>query len=115
VGAGAALSAQSPQVFQFVLSATDRNGAPVGDLHPEDIVMSEDGEKQQIAKVEALSVPMKLTIAVDNSAASAAALDNFRDGLAGLVEALPPDVEVTLIAITPQPRTVVKSTTDRTQ
>ena len=113
--AAVSLSAQSPKVFQFVLSATDQNGAPVGNLRPEDVLMSENGEKQQIARVEALSVPMKLTIAVDNSATSAAALDNFRDGLAGLVGALPRDVEVTLIAITPQPRTVVKFTTDRTQ
>jgi hypothetical protein len=112
--AGVSLAAQGT-TFQFVLSATDQNGAPVGGLGPEDVIMSEDGEKQQIAKVEPLSVPIKLTIAVDNSAAIAAALDNFRDGLAGLVEALPPDVEVTLIVLAAQPRTVVKSTTDRTQ
>lgn len=112
--AGARLVAQG-QTFQFVLSATDQNGAPVGDLQPSDVVMSENGERQQIAKLEPIAVPMKLTLVVDNSGSSAEAIDHYRAGLSGLVEALPPDVEVTLIAIAPQPRTVVKPTTDRVQ
>jgi len=62
--------------------------------------------------VEPLPVPMKLTIAVDNGVDSGDAIDHFRNGLAGLVEALPSDVEVTLISTAPQPRTIVKPTAD---
>jgi hypothetical protein len=87
----------------------------VTDLRTDDVVMSENGVKQQVVKVEPLSVPMKLTIAVDNGLDTADAIDHFRNGLTGLVEALPPDVEVTLIATAPQPRTIVKSTKDREQ
>jgi hypothetical protein len=58
---------------------------------------------------------MKLTIAVDNGADSADALAHYRSGLTALVEALPPDVEVTLIVTAPQPRMVVRPTTDRSQ
>ena len=112
---GVWLSAQPPQVFQFFVSARDAGGAPVTDLGPEDILMSENGVRQQIAKVEPLAIPVKLTIAVDNGLDSGDVLAHYRSGLKGLVEALPPDVEITLITTAPQPRTVVRPTTDRTQ
>jgi hypothetical protein len=111
--AGVCLSAQT--TFQFVVSATDSSGAPVTDLRAEDVVMSENGVKQQVVKVEPLAVPMKLTIAVDNGFDTVDAIDHFRTGLTGLIQALPPEVEVTLIATAPQPRTVVKPTTDHEQ
>jgi|RhiMetdeSRZDD1v2_1073273.scaffolds.fasta_scaffold782313_1 hypothetical protein len=107
------LSAQTS--FQFFVSAVDADGKPVTDLRPEDVLMSENGVQQQIVKVEPLAVPMKLTIAVDNGLDSSEALAHYRSGLTGLVEALPPDVEITLITTAPQPRTVVKPTTDRRQ
>ena len=115
VAVGVWLSAQTPQVFQFVVSATNADGMPVSDLRPDDIVMSEDGVRQQVAKVEPVAVPIKLTIAVDNGVESSDAIAHYRTGLTGLVKALPPDVEVTLITTAPQPRTVVKPTTDRTR
>jgi hypothetical protein len=106
--------AQTPQVFQFVVSATDADGAPVADIRPEDVLMSEDGVRQLVVKVEPLAVPIKLTIAVDNGLDSGDALAHYRSGLTGLVQALPPDVEITLITTAPQPRTVVRPTTNRT-
>jgi hypothetical protein len=109
------VSAQAPQVFQFVVSASDASGMPVTDLRPEDVVMSENGVSQPVIKLEPLAIPMKLTIAVDNGVETADVLAHYRTGLTGLVEALPPDVEVTLIAIAGQPRTVVRPTTDRKQ
>lgn len=109
------LAAQSSQTFQFAVSATDGAGAPVTDLKAEDVVMSENGVRQQVVKVEPLSVPVKLTLAVDNSVDSTDALVHYRSGLTGLVEALPPDVEITLITTAPQPRMVVRPTTDRAQ
>ena len=112
---GVLLSAQTPQVFQFVVSATDADGTPVSDLGPDDIVMSENGERQKIVKVEPVAIPMKLTIAVDNGLESSDAIAHYRTGLTGLVQALPPDVEVTLITTAPQPRTVVRPTTSRSQ
>lgn len=109
------LSAQTPQVFQFVVSATDADGAPVADLRAEDVLMSEDGVRQLVVKVEPVAIPMKLTIAVDNGLESTEALGHYRAGLTGLIEALPPDIEITLITTAPQPRTVVRPTTNRTQ
>jgi hypothetical protein len=51
---------------------------------------------------------------VDNGRESTTALTSLRTGLTGLVEALPQDVEVTLITMS-QPQTVVRPTTDRAQ
>jgi hypothetical protein len=111
----ATVFAQTPQVFEFFVSAADATGKRVTDLRPEDVVMSENGVRQEVVKVERQPVPIKITIAVDNSQDSAESLVHYRAGLAGLVEGLPRDVEVTLITTTPQPRMVVRPTTDRTQ
>jgi hypothetical protein len=109
------LSAQAPQTFQFAVSASDASGTPVTDLKPEDVVMTENGVRQQVVKVEPLSIPIKLTLVIDNGIDSANALVHYRAGLTGLVEALPPDLEITLITMAPQPRTVLRPTTDRAQ
>ena len=114
IAAPAALRAQGQQ-FQFVVAAADANGTPVTDLKPEEVVMSENGMPAKVLKVEPYSVPVKLTIVVDNSAGSREALSHYRTGLTGLVEALPMDVEVGIVAIAPQPRNVVRPTTDREQ
>src|SRR5215470_4688961 len=107
------VSAQTPQIFQFYISATNADGMPVKDLRPDDVIMSENGVRQTVAKVEPVSVPIKLTIAVDNGLESADAIAHYRVGLKGLVDALPPDVEVTLITTSPPPRMVVKPTAGR--
>ena len=112
VGVSASLSAQ-PQVFQFFVSATSADGMPVSDLKTDDVVMAENGERQKVTKVEPFSVPMKLTIAIDNGLESGDAIAQYRTGLTGLIQALPPDVEITIITTAPQPRTVVKPTTNR--
>jgi hypothetical protein len=112
---GVWVSAQTPQVFQLYISATNADGMPVKDLRPDDVIMSENGVRQTVAKVEPVSIPIKVTIAVDNGLESGDAIAHYRVGLKGLIEALPPDVEVTLITTSPQPRTVVKPTTDRAQ
>jgi hypothetical protein len=109
------MSAQTPQVFQFYISATNADGMPVKDLRPDDVIMSENGVRQTVARVEPVAVPIKVTITVDNGLESADAIAHYRVGLKGLVEALPPDVEVTLITTSPQPRMVVKPTIDRAQ
>jgi hypothetical protein len=90
VAVGVWLSGQTPQVFQFVVSATNADGMPVADLGPDDIVMSEDGVRQKIAKVEQVAIPSKVTIAVDNGLESSDAIAHYRIGLKGLVEALRP-------------------------
>jgi hypothetical protein len=101
--------------FQFIVAARDGSGTPVTDLKAEEVVMSENGAPARIARIEPFSLPVKVTLAVDNGRDSREALAYYRTGLKGLVEALPADVEMTLITTAPQPRTVVRPTKDRAQ
>ena len=99
--------------FQFIIAVADGKGRPVTDLARTEIVMSENGLMHEIVKVEPYRVPVRLTIAVDNGPLSGDALGHYRAGLTGLVNALSQDVEVTLLTTSPQPRMVVRPTTER--
>lgn len=108
----AGLDAQSGQI-QFVIAAHDASGAPVPDLLPSDIVMIEAKARATVLKVEPHPIPVKLTVAVDNGAFSVDMLAHYRTGLSRMLDTLPGDMEVTLITTAPQPRMVVRPTTDR--
>jgi uncharacterized protein YegL len=101
------------QLLVFI-SATDSSGASVTDLKPEEIAMTEDGAPGKVVSLDRHQLPIKLTVAVDNGKDSTPAMSSLKTGLTGLVEGLPPDVEVTLITMS-QPQTVVRPTTDRAQ
>ena len=103
-----------PNQLQVFISATDASGAPVPDLKPEEIAFTENGKPGTVASLDRHQLPIKLTIAVDNGRESTTALATLRTGLTGMVEALPPDVEVTLITMS-QPQMVVRPTIDRAQ
>jgi hypothetical protein len=104
-----------PNQFQFIVAATDAGGTPVTDLKASEVVMTESGAVATVLKIEPYKVPVKLTLAVDNGIDSREALAHYRAGLKGLVDALPSDIEVTLITTAPQPRMVVRPTTNRQQ
>jgi hypothetical protein len=56
----------------------------------------------------------KVQILIDNgSGIPAEALGDLRKGVTGLLEALPPNIEVTLVTTAPQPRFLERATTDR--
>jgi hypothetical protein len=112
--ASGVLNAQSRQL-EFILSAVDASGAPVTDIKAEEVVMAENGAPGTIVKIEPFRIPVKLTVGIDNGPTSREAIAHYRTGLTGLVETLPPDVEVTIITTAPQPRTIVRATTDREQ
>jgi hypothetical protein len=99
--------------FQFVVSVVDQSGKPVSDLTRDEIILTENGIADEIVKVEPFAVPVEVTVAVDNGPLSADSLVHYRNGLTGLVKALPGDVEITLITMAPQPLMVVRPTTDR--
>ncbi len=107
--------AQNPQTIQFVVGAVDKEGKPVKDLKPEEIIFADKGGKGTVTKMEPFSLPVKVTIAVDNGNQSAEAIPHYRIGLKAFVEAFPEDVEFTIIATSPQPRMVLRPTTDRAQ
>jgi hypothetical protein len=109
------LSAQAPGTLTLYLSAMDASGKPVTDLKPEEITMSENGVAGKVTAAEKFSLPIHLTVALDNGPGSAQSLGFYRNGMKGFVDALPEGTEVTVIAMAPTPRMVLKSGTMKDQ
>jgi len=109
--AGAGLRAQQP--FVFFVSLADSTGAPVASLTADDVKVVENGVEGKIVKIEPIDWPIKLQLLVDNGAGLGDALVQMRNGLKGLVMALPDGIEMSLITTAPQPRNIVRPTTDR--
>jgi len=74
----------------------------------------EDDKEAKILKIEPINWPSKVQILLDNGAGLGSEnLTHLRNGTRGLIEALPEGTEVTLVTTAPQPRFVVRATTDR--
>jgi hypothetical protein len=106
-----ALSAQAPGTMTLYLSAMDASGKPVTDLKAEEITMSENGVAGKITAIEKYSLPLHLTIALDNGPGSPNSLGFYRNGMKGLIDALPEGVEMVVYSMAPQPHQVIKPTT----
>ena len=104
-----------PNQLQVFIAPVDGSGAPITDLKPEELAMTENGAPGKVVTLERYNLPTKLTIAVDNGKDSQVALAAIRTGLTSMLETLPADMEVTLITMAPQPQMVVRPTTDRGQ
>jgi hypothetical protein len=108
---GVALRAQQP--FVFFASLADSSGTPVATLTADDMKVVENGVEGKIVKIEPIDWPIKVQLLVDNGAGLGEALVQIRNGLKGLVMAMPDGIEMSLITTAPQPRNIVKPTTDR--
>ena len=104
---------QFPPTIDFIVAATDKAGNPVTDLKPEEVILTEKVGKGEVVKFEPFKLPVKVTIAIDNGNQSSEAIPHYRIGLKGFVEAFPEDVEMSIYTTSPQPRAVVRPTTDR--
>ena len=113
-GAVYAQNQVKPNQLLVFISATDASGVPLTDLKPEEIAYTESGTPGKVVSLDRHQLPIKLTIAIDNGKDSQPALASLREGLTGMVQALPPDLEVTLITMS-QPQMFVRPTTDHAQ
>jgi hypothetical protein len=110
----ATLSLDAQQQFQVFARIVDGTGAPVASLEPTDVRVLEDDKEAKILKIEPINWPIKVQILLDNGAGLGSEnLTHLRNGARGLIEALPEGTEVTLVTTAPQPRQVVRATTDR--
>lgn len=106
--------ARAQEQFQVFASIVDANGIPVATLQPTDVRVMESGVEAKVVKIEPVRFPLKLQLLVDNGAGLGGEnIQHLRNGVSGLVEALPSGVEVTLVVISGQPRFLVRATTDR--
>ena len=107
--ATAGLSAQQ----QFTLLATildPQKGTPAETVTPADVSVTEDGAEAKVAKVDAVDRTVKVQVLIDNGVGVGQNLSQVRNGVRGLLEALPPDIETTVVTTAPQPRILVKAT-----
>ena len=108
----AALVAQ--EQLTLLASFTDqRTGKPVETMTPADLGVTEDGAAATVLKVEPVVRMVKVQVLIDNGAGVGRNIVELRTGVRGLLEALPPDIETTLVATAPQPRFLVKATKSR--
>jgi hypothetical protein len=113
LGVGA-LSIEAQQQFQVFARIVDGTGAPPASLEPGDVTIMEDDKEMKVLKIEPINWPIKVQILLDNGAGLGSEnLTHLRNGARGLIEALPEGVEVTLVTTAPQPRFIVRPTTDR--
>jgi hypothetical protein len=113
VAASAALHGQEQATVY--LSVVDQKGAPVLGVEASDIQISEEAGRSTIQSVRRFSWPLKVTVLVDNGPHTSDALVHYRTGLQKFFAGLPSDVPVSLIALAPNPRWLVRETTDRVQ
>lgn len=100
--------------FQVYASIVNGTGAAPATLEPADISVTENGVEAKVLKIETVSFPVKLQLLVDNGIGLGS--ENFghlRNGVQGLIDSLPAGIEVTVVATAPQPRFLVRATTDR--
>jgi hypothetical protein len=108
-----AVTVQAQQTQQLFLSMLDPSGAPVTDLRQDEVTVLEDGMKRETLKIEPINWPIKLVVLVDNGAFANSGLVLLRNGLRAFFETLPDGIEMSLVTLNPQPRAVVRPTTER--
>jgi len=105
---------RAQQQFQVYASVADASGNSVTSLQPTDLRVMEGGVEAKILKVEPVNWPVKVQLLLDNGVGLGSGnLQILKDGVKGLIEALPDNLEVTIVTTAPQPRFLVRPTTDK--
>jgi hypothetical protein len=110
-----AQQAKPQQDVTFFLSATTLTGEPVADLKPEDVTIGEDGKATNVIRMVPVNWPVKVTVLVDNGAGTGQLLSQYRSGLKAFLTGLPAGIEASVITLAPQPRWLIRSTSDASQ
>lgn len=107
-------TAQNSKQIQIFASILDGTGAPAKTVEPGDIRLMENGADAKVTKVEPVNWPVKIQILLDNGIGLGAQnIQQLKNGVQALVQALPDNLEVTMVATSPQPRFLTRPTTDR--
>jgi hypothetical protein len=110
----AAPDVSAQKQFSVFASIVDAAGTPVSTLQPADVRVMENGAEAKVVTIEPLNWPTKVQLLMDNGLGLGAAnILQLKNGVLGLLDALPPGVEVTIVSTAPQPRFLARATTDR--
>jgi hypothetical protein len=115
LAAAPGLHAQQQQQLQVFASIVDANGVAPKVLDPADVRVLENQVELKVLKVESVTEwPTKLQVLLDNGVGLGSEnLIHLRNGLRGLLEAIPEGVEVSVYTTAPNPRPLVRPTTDK--
>jgi hypothetical protein len=112
IGLAAAAGAQGPAQIQIYAGVLDSSGAPAKSLDVGDVRVVEDGVAATVTRVEVLDWPVKIQLLVDTGVGLGGSgnLQPLKEGVRGLLDALPDNLEVAIVATAPQPRFLARST-----
>src|SRR6185436_12945806 len=100
---GVVLGAQDQ--FTLLASFTDpASGKPPETMTPADLGVTEDGLTAKVVKVEPVVRSVKVQVLIDNGSGIGRNIGELKNGVRRLLEALPPDIETTLVTTSPQAR-----------
>lgn len=99
--------------FTFFAHFSDASGKPIAGVKDTDIAVQEDGADGTVLTVEPIDWPIKVALLIDNGTGSADRLNHTREGVKALIRALPAGIEASLQTTAPQPRFLVRPTTDK--
>lgn len=98
----------------LLATVTDPNGADVSTIDATEVRITENGVAAIVLKVEPVDRVPKVQLLIDNGVGMPSeSIGDLRTGVRGLLEALPPGIEVTVVTTAPQPRFLERATTDR--
>jgi len=107
-------AAQNSKQIQIFASILDATGMPAKTVEAGDIRLMENGAEAKVTKVEPVNWPVKLQILLDNGIGLGSQnVQHLKNGVKSLVDAMPENLEVTMVSTAPQPRFLVRPTTDR--
>ena len=110
----ALLAAQNSKQIQIFASILDGTGAPAKTVEVGDVRLMENGADAKVTKVEPVNWPVKVQILLDNGVGMGSQnVQQLKNGVQALLQALPDNLEVTLVSTAPQPRFLARPTTDR--
>jgi hypothetical protein len=98
---------------QFFAQFTDTAGKPIAGVTETDIAVTEDNAEGKVLRLEPIAWPVRVAMLIDNGTGSADRLNHTREGVRRLIQALPSGIEVSLQTTAPQPRFLVRPTTDK--
>ena len=105
---------QNSKQIQVFASILDGAGAPAKTVEVGDVKLMENGADAKVTKVEPVNWPVKVQILLDNGVGMGAQnVQQLKNGVQALLQALPENLEVTLVSTAPQPRFLARPTTDR--
>ncbi len=103
-----ASGASAQRQLQLYATILDSTGAPAATVTPEDVQGAGKRRRAEDSQGRADPWTTKVQILLDNGTGIGSAnLNQLRNGLKGLLEALPLGLEVTLVTTAPQPRFLV--------